>query len=61
MNASYHNHKGGGGGGSFLILHDVIGWATGFFIPFLGEGQQKAVSTETDFHGPPPCTLLPVP
>ena len=28
-------------GGSFLILQDVMGWATGFFIPFLGESQQK--------------------
>ena len=40
MNASYHSHKGEGGG-SFLILQDVMGWATGFFIPFLGEGQQR--------------------
>ena len=32
-------------GGSFLILQDVMGWATGFFIPFLGEGQQKTIST----------------
>ena len=46
------------GGGSFLILQDVMGWATGFFIPCLGEGQQKTISTETDFAGPPPpCTL----
>ena len=28
-------------GGSFLILQDVMGWATGFFIPFLGEGKKK--------------------
>ena len=52
------------GGGSFLILQDVMGWATGFFIPCLGEGQRKSVSTETDFAGPrppPPCTLWPVP
>ena len=48
---------GGGGGGSFVILQDVMGWATGFFIPCLGEGQQKTISTETDFAGPPPCTL----
>ena len=49
-----------GGGGSFVILQDVMWWATGFFIPCLGEGQQKTVSTETDFAGPPPpppCTL----
>ena len=32
------------GGGSFLILQDVMGWAIGFFIPYLGEGQQKTVS-----------------
>ena len=50
-----------GGGGSFLILQDVMGWATGFFIPCLGEGQQKTVSTETDFADPTPCTLWPVP
>ena len=31
-----------------------MGWATGFFITCLGEGQQKTVSTETDFAGPPP-------
>ena len=30
-----------------------MGWATGFFIPCLGEGQQKTVSTETDFAPPP--------
>ena len=29
-------------------------WATGFFIPFLGENQQKTVSTETDFVTPSP-------
>ena len=47
-----------GGGGSFVILQDVMGSATGFFIPCLGEGQQKTVSTETDFAAPPPpCTL----
>ena len=40
------------GGGSFLILQDVMGWATGFFYPFLGEGKQKTVSTSTDFNGP---------
>ena len=34
-----------GGGGSFLILQDVMGWATGFFIHFSGEGEQKTVST----------------
>ena len=33
------------------------GWATGFFIPCLGEGQQKTVSTETDFAGPTPPVL----
>ena len=37
-----------------MILQDVMGWATGFFILFLGEGQQKTVSTYTDFDGPPP-------
>ena len=50
--------RGGGGGGSFLILQDVMGWATGFFIPCLGEGQQKTVSTETDFAGPTPLPVL---
>ena len=44
---------GGGGRGSFLILQDIMGWATGFFIPCLGEGQQKTVSIETDFASPP--------
>ena len=42
------------GEGAFLILQDVMGWATGFFIPCLGEGQQKTVSTETDFAAPSP-------
>ena len=53
MNAYYHNRRGG----SFLILQDVMGWATGFFILCLGEGQQKTVSTETDFAGPTPPVL----
>ena len=50
-----------GGGGSFLILQDVMGWATGFFIPCLGEGQQKTVSTETDFAGPTPLYFMTSP
>ena len=45
------------GRGSFLILQDLMGWATGFFILCLGEGQQKTVSTETDFAGPSPPVL----
>ena len=50
-----------GGGGSFVILQDVMGWATGFFIPCLREGQQKTVSTETDFAGPPPLYFMTSP
>ena len=44
-------------GWPFLILQDVMGWALGFFSPCLGEGQQKTVSTETDFAGPHPPPL----
>ena len=50
MNASYHNHKGGG---SFLILQDVMGWVTGFFIPCLGGGELMIFS----HRGVPLCGL----
>ena len=50
-------------GGSFLILQDVMGWATGFFNPFLGEGQQKKHFCLNRFCRPlpPPLYLMTSP
>ena len=42
------------GGGVIPDSARCNGVGTGFFIPCLGEGQQKTVSTETDFAPPPP-------